>query len=178
MAEGLIPTREWIQLRQKQTAGREAEAFQELDGTMLYQESKALMLESLGYTCVKARQTVWRNQRSDHQSQRAHLTPIIRGINRLTNNLKDTKEFMMEMFQGVLTLYYSAEVCHSLRGKGSTTCNTSWMTWKQLGNPDHTQSVPRYTGLQSKGRSTTGDSSGPDLEMHILQREALVLMYG
>ena len=84
---------------------------------MPYPEFKALMLERLGCTCVKARQTVWRNQPLDHQSLRAHLTPIIRGIYRLTNNLKDTKEFMMEMFQGVVALYYSAEVCHSLRGK-------------------------------------------------------------
>ena len=75
------------------------------------------MLERIGCTCIKARQIVWRNQPSDQQSLRAHLTPNIRGINGLTNNLKDTKEFMMEMFQGVLTLYYSAEVCHSLRGK-------------------------------------------------------------
>ena len=117
MAEGLIPTREWNQLLRKQTVGRAAEVFQELDGTMPYPEFKALMLERLGCTCVKARQTVWKNQPLDHQSPRAHLTPIIRGINPLTNNLKDTTEFLMEMFQGVLTLYYSAEVCHSLKGK-------------------------------------------------------------
>ena len=54
---------------------------------------------------------MWRNQPSDQQSPRAYLTPIIKGINRLTNNLKDTIEFLMEMFQD------SAEVCHSLRGK-------------------------------------------------------------
>ena len=56
MAEGLIPTREWNQLLRKQTAGRAAEVFQELDGTMPYPEFKALMLERLGCTCVKARQ--------------------------------------------------------------------------------------------------------------------------
>ena len=75
MAEGLIPTREWNQLLRKQTAGRAAEVFQELDGTMAYAEFKALMLERLGCTCIrfkalmlerlgctciKARQTVWR----------------------------------------------------------------------------------------------------------------------
>ena len=60
MAEGLIPTREWNQLLRKQTAGRAAEVFQELDGTMPYPEFKALMLERLGCTCVKARQTVWK----------------------------------------------------------------------------------------------------------------------
>ena len=60
MAEGLIPTREWNQLLRKQTAGRAAEVFQELDGTMAYAEVKALMLERLGCTCIKARQTVWR----------------------------------------------------------------------------------------------------------------------
>ena len=50
MVEGLIPTREWIQLLRKQTAGREAEAFQELDEMMPYQEFKALMLERLECT--------------------------------------------------------------------------------------------------------------------------------
>ena len=44
----------------RQSAGRAAEVFQELDGTMAYAELKALMLERLGCTCVKARQTVWR----------------------------------------------------------------------------------------------------------------------
>ena len=63
---------------------------------MPYQEFKALLLERLGCTCVKTTQTVWRNLSSDKESPRAHLTPIIRGINRLTNNLKDTKEFIME----------------------------------------------------------------------------------
>ena len=41
MAEGLIPTRELNQLLRKQTAGRGAEVFQELDGTMPYPEFKA-----------------------------------------------------------------------------------------------------------------------------------------
>ena len=56
MTEGLIPTGEWNQLLRKQTTGRAAEVFQELDGTMPYPEFKALMLERLGCTCVKARQ--------------------------------------------------------------------------------------------------------------------------
>ncbi len=44
----------------RQSVGRAAEVFQELDGTMAYAEVKALMLERLGCTCIKARQTVWR----------------------------------------------------------------------------------------------------------------------
>ncbi len=44
----------------RQSGGRAAEVFQELDGTMAYAEFKALMLERLGCTCIKARQTVWR----------------------------------------------------------------------------------------------------------------------
>ena len=78
---------------------------------------------------------------------------------------------MMEMFQGVLTLYYSAEVCHSLRGKDFNNMQHIVDDMEAAWNPDHTQSIPRCTELQPKRRLTTGDSSGPDLEMHSLQRE-------
>ena len=53
----------------------------------------------------------------EQQSPRAHLSPIIRGINRTAVKVKDQKDQIMEMFNGVLTRYYSSEVCHNLRGK-------------------------------------------------------------
>ena len=78
------------------------EAYQELDATIPRQDFKRQLLERLGCTEAKARQAVWRNLPTEQQSPRAHLSPIIRGINRLAMKVKD---HIMEMFNGVLTLY-------------------------------------------------------------------------
>ena len=42
------------------------------------------------------------------------LAPIERNIQQLSKDLLSQKDFVKELFLGVLTLHYSAEVCHGL----------------------------------------------------------------
>ena len=102
MTEGNLPADDWTTILRKSVTGRSLEAYQELDATIPCQDFERQFLERLGCIEAKARQAVWRNLPTEQQSPRAHLSPIIRGINRLAMKVKD---HIMEMFNGVLTLY-------------------------------------------------------------------------
>ena len=117
MAEGDFAEKDWLTILRKLITGKALSVYQELDPAVPYKTFKSTLLEWLGYTDAKARKTVWRSQPSDQLSPRNHLAPIIRGINRLAQTVNDRKGHVFEQFRGALTLYYSAEVCHSLRSK-------------------------------------------------------------
>ena len=107
-----------------------------MDATIPYQDFKRQFLERLGCTEAKARQVVWRNLPTEQQSPRAHLSLIIRGINRLAVKVKDEKDQIMEIFNGVLALYYSSEFVTLYAGR-SIPAFTRWSTrWRLLGNQD------------------------------------------
>ena len=74
---------------------------------------------------------------------------------------------MMEMFQGVLTLYYSVEVCHSLRGKDF---NNMQHIVDDMEAAWESRPYSERTKMHRTAAKKTF-SSGPDLEMHSLQRE-------
>ena len=78
---------------------------------------KTSLLERLGYTETRTRNTVCRCGSGDQQSPRNHLTPILKGITRLVQNISGPQDHIMEQLLGTLTCYYLSEVCHSLKGK-------------------------------------------------------------
>ena len=114
----------WKATSQKKTGGqfcnkswKGISVYQKLDPAVPYQTFKSTLLERFGYTDAKARRTVWRSHPSDQQSHGSNHALIICGINRLTQLANDWKDHVFEQFRGALTLYYSPEVCHSLRSK-------------------------------------------------------------
>ena len=97
------------------------EVIMDLDLTIPYQSIKSNLLEHLGHTKAKARRQTWISKPGDNQSPRIFLAPIVRNIQRLSKDLSSQKDFVKELFLGVLTLLYSAEVCHRLREKDTQT---------------------------------------------------------
>ena len=92
-----------------------------LDLTIPYQSIKSNLLEYLGHTKAKARRQTWTSKPMDNQSPRSFLATIVRNNQRLSKYLSSQKDFVKELFLGVLTLHYSAEVCHGLREKDTQT---------------------------------------------------------
>ena len=97
------------------------EVMMDLDLTIPYQSIKSNLLEHLGHTKAKARRQTCTSKPGDNQSPRSFLAPIVRNIQRLSKDLSLQKDFVKELFLGVLTLHYSAEVCHGLREKDTRT---------------------------------------------------------
>ena len=79
------------------------------------------ILEHLGHTKAKARRQTWTSKPGDNQSPRSFLAPRVRNIQRLSKYLSLQKDFVKELFLGVLTLHYSAEACYRLQEKDSQT---------------------------------------------------------
>ena len=83
------------------------EVMMDLDLTIPYQSIKSNLLEHLGHTKAKARRQTWTSKPGDNQSPRSFLAPIVRNIQRLSKDLSSQKDFVKELFLGVLTLHYS-----------------------------------------------------------------------
>ena len=114
MREGVIPEGEWPAILRKQASRKIMEVMMDLDLTIPYQSIKSNILEHLGHTKAKGRRLTWTSKPGDNQSPRSFLAPIVRNIHRLSKYLISQKDFVKELFLGVLTLHYSAEVCHGL----------------------------------------------------------------
>ena len=97
------------------------EVMMDLDLTIQYQSIKSNLLEHLGHTKAKARRQTWTSKPGDNQSPQSFLAPIVRNIQRLSKDRLSQKDFVKELFLGVLTLHYSAEVCNGPREKDSQT---------------------------------------------------------
>ena len=117
MREDAIPEREWPAILRKEASGRIMEVMMDLDLTISYQSIKLNILEHLGHTQAKARRQTWTSKPGDNQSPQSFLAPIVRNIQRLSKDRLSQKDFVKELFLGVLTLHYSAEVCHGPREK-------------------------------------------------------------
>ena len=119
MEEGDFLMEEWMKNIRKLLTGKASSIYYEMNVTAEtpYLVFKTSLLERLGYTETRTRHKVWRSSPGDQQSPRNHLTPILKGITRLAKNICDRQDHIKEQLFGVLTCYYSSEVCHSLKGK-------------------------------------------------------------
>ena len=119
--EGVIPEGEWPAILRKQASGRIMEVMMYLDLTLPYQSIKSNLLEYL-VTHQSKSQAEDVDLKAWGQSVTMNfLAPIVRNIQRLSKYQSSQKDFVKKLFLGVLTLHYSAEVCHGLQEKDTQT---------------------------------------------------------
>ena len=112
MKEGNFQNNEWTMNIRKLPTGKASSIYQEMNVTTEtpYLVFKTSLLQRHGYTETRTRNTFWRSSPGNQQSPRNHLTPILKGITRLDQNIRGPQDHIMEQLLGALTCYYSSEV--------------------------------------------------------------------
>ena len=92
MKEGNFQNNEWTMNIRKLLTGKASSIYQEMNVTTEtpYLVFKTSLLQRHGYTETRTRNTFWRSSPGNQQSPRNHLTPILKGITRLDQNIRTT----------------------------------------------------------------------------------------